>query len=1417
MRFDGKVGGGIDASALSVTNRTTASFFIELMHKLQDDAVTQHVPLAVRWARLRAAYRMANLATHHVLGFTVKLVALVYFLFGLTFLALRYVVLPHIDYYKDNIERVASSALGNEVKIARVYASWSGLRPNLFLGDVTVRDKQARQLLHLPSVAATLSWWSVLGEVRFESLEVIRPDLDIRRAADGAVYVAGIRLGQAKGDAHGPDWALQQRQIVIREGRLLWTDQLRGAPELALENVNLVLINRWNSHNFAFQATPPTALGAPVDVRADFVHPRFGARASDVMQWKGELYADVRDTDLAGWKAYVDYPFELTQGKGSVRAWLTLDHAKLAGFTADVGLNEVHARLGKQLPPLDLQNVSGRLSAHEELKGGAPEGTPTFGTRGHVITLTDFSLTTRDGLTLPPTSMTEIYTAAKGKTPEQTEVRAKLLDLETLAALAAQLPLNPAQRQMLADFAPRGRLRDFSAILQGSYPAISSYRIKGQVDGLGLKAQAPRLAQPAHGKVPAQVASPAIPGFQNLTGAIDATEKGGSFTLNSTGLVLMMPSYFDDPDMTFDSFDMAAHWSFAEKDQFLFAIDTLKFAIGELKASVSGSHLMPIAGQRGKPLGTVDMNATVTGFDVKHLGRYLPSRTPPELRQWLTMGIEEGKLQDATVRLRGDLSQFPFRNDPSKGEFRVFGKIENGKLNYTPGHYAKDGKAPLWPQAENIMGTILFDRARMEIKGNTGRTLGVPLNNVTAVVPDLLDHDMLLEIDGSAAGNMQDFLSYVTASPVLDWIGRFTEDTRATGSAKLALKLHLPLARLLDAKVNGTLQLANNDIVLLPDLPPVQGALGKIEFSERGVNLNGTVGTFLGGPLTVSGGTQRDNAIVVKLAGTATAEGVHRTWPAPAMQRVADRISGNARYTGTVTFKDKQLQVAVESSLAGLGLSFPAPLSKAPGDNLPVHVLLTGNPVGEPGVPAHDDIRIGLGNAIAVHYARQKLARQPWRLLHGGIGVNLPAPEPDSGLMLNVNLNSVNVDQWTSLGAAIAGEAHEPGQDPVRVDNEGPDLTQYVVPDVIAARANELIIGERRLDHVVVGVSRQKSMWQASIDSTQASGHISWNEAGQGPSKVTARLASLIIPESAAADVKDLLEGGKSNATALPALDVVAERFELFNKQLGRLELMASNTPMPVGREWHIDKLSLVNPDGSLQGTGKWVTRGGKSSTSMNVVLDIANAGKLLDRFGFPETIRGGKGKLSGDIAWDGVPYSLDIPSLSGNIAMDVDKGQFLKQDPGAAKLLGVLSLQALPRLLKLDFHDVFSEGLAFDSITADAVITHGVLRTENLKMQGVAATVLMDGSADIANETANLHVVVIPEFNLGTGPLVYMLAVNPVVGLGSFLAQWFLRAPVMKALTYQMQIAGPWKSPTVTKLDNGKLVPVPLKPSKKE
>jgi uncharacterized protein YhdP len=93
--------------------------------------------------------------------------------------------------------------------------------------------------------------------------------------------------------------------------------------------------------------------------------------------------------------------------------------------------------------------------------------------------------------------------------------------------------------------------------------------------------------------------------------------------------------------------------------------------------------------------------------------------------------------------------------------------------------------------------------------------------------------------------------------------------------------------------------------------------------------------------------------------------------------------------------------------------------------------------------------------------------------------------------------------------------------------------------------------------------------------------------------------------------------------------------------------------------------------------------------------------------------------------------------------------------------------------------------------------------RTDNLKMNSVNATVLMEGSADIAKETQDLHVAVVPDLNAGTASVLYGLAVNPVIGLGTFLAQVFFRDPLKRAFTYEYHITGPWKNPVVAKLEN--------------
>jgi uncharacterized protein YhdP len=272
----------------------------------------------------------------------------------------------------------------------------------------------------------------------------------------------------------------------------------------------------------------------------------------------------------------------------------------------------------------------------------------------------------------------------------------------------------------------------------------------------------------------------------------------------------------------------------------------------------------------------------------------------------------------------------------------------------------------------------------------------------------------------------------------------------------------------------------------------------------------------------------------------------------------------------------------------------------------------------------------------------------------------------------------------------------------------------------------------------------------------------------------------------------------------IPALDIVVNELTLRGKKLGRLDIEAVNQGAATAnnREWRLHKFNLTVPEATLTAKGDWLADGNNARrTHLNFVLDVRDSGQLLTRLGTPNAVREGRGKMQGQITWRGSPMTLDYASLSGQVNINIEKGQFLKTEPGAARLLGVLNLQALPRRLALDFNDVFKEGFVFDFFRGDARIDQGVAYTNNLQMKGVVAGALIEGRADLARETQDLKVVVVPDINAGTASL-YMAAINPLVGLTSYLAQLVLSKPLVKAGTTEYRVDGSWAQPRVTEVN---------------
>ncbi len=1350
--------------------------------------------LALARQRLERGFTTANQVTHHALSWILVALCIAYFVFCGLLLSLRYVVLPNIDRYKPQVEQLASHFLARPVSINTIHASWRGLHPSLRFNDVVIHNQQGEAALKLPEVSATLSWWSILvGDLRLYQLEFLRPDLEIERDSAGKIFVAGLLINtDTPAGGHGINWLLAQREIVVRNGWVRWIDRQRDAPELVFDHVDLVLQNKWRTHRLGLKATPPAELAAPIDLRAEFKHQPFASSASDYDNWTGQLYADWRHTNLEKWKKYIDYPFELSGGSGAVRAWLDFDRGVVTNLTADLGLADLAVRLGKDLELLKLVEVSGRISAGE-VATGLKQQLLSFGARGHALKLTNFSLRTDQGVVMPDTTISTLFTAGSRGRPEQRELNISALDLDTLTLLLGHLPLSVPEREMLTSLAPGGQLQDLAASWEGSLPGDGKYRLSGKFTNLGLKPQ------------PARAEHFAVPGFEGLSGKVDLDQDGGKVELNGKNAKLFLLDYFPDPVLPFDELALNASWAMRQANKLNVKVSAMQFSQAGIKGSLEGAYSLPLPAVAGK-FGDLDIKVHVPSVELNQVARFVPSVAPAKTREWMAGAMLAGSAKEVDIVVKGNLDKFPFQikkgdKQPS-GVFKISGKIQDATLSPGYDQFAQDKRTLLWPQIDGIDGNVVLDGTRLAIHADHAKTAGVALSEISATIPDYWAERAMLEVSGTANGALQSMLAYVSATPVSSWIDGVTDEFATTGNARLALKLQMSLFDPTQSTVQGAVHFMGNELQLARDMPALQQTAGDLSFSEKGFQLNGVQGAFIGGPAQVSGGSQRDGSVQIKVEGNAVAEGVANAFHSQDLRRLMKKFNGSTRYNAVLRIKDQRPQLTIESSLAGLAIDLPAPLNKTATEILPLRFLLSPVPPYEQAMQS-EEIRIGLGKAIAARYIRQRsnAKNASWKMVRGSIGVNSPLPQPDSGLAANVNLPVLNIDQWRSAVSTLLPES---GVQESAQGAASPDFSAYVLPDLLGIRANQLIVADKTFNNAVLGASRPRGNWQVNIHSDQVVGYATWNDpySERGAGKITARLVSLVIPQSTASDVTALLSG-KSAATPLPGLDIIADNFELLDKKLGHLELSATNAGFGAGREWRISRLLVSNPDASLKASGKWSVLNGNSQSALRYELDIADAGRLLDRFGFERLLKGGKGKMDGELSWEGSPYAFDLPSLSGDLNLSVASGQFLKVDPGVAKLLGVMSLQSLPRRLVLDFRDLFSEGFSFDSIASTATIKRGLLKTDSFKMRGVNALVMMDGSVDLTEETQNLNVVVIPELNAGGASVLYGLAVNPVIGLGTFLAQLFLRNPLSQAMTQEYQITGPWKDPAVKKLSS--------------
>lgn len=1303
-------------------------------------------------------------------------------------------IVPRIGELRPTLETRASRELGIPVRIGRIEVLSEGFTPLFQLSDVVLLDPAGRPALTLPRVFAAVSPRSLLA-LGFEQLYIDRPELDIRRDAAGRVWVAGLDFSRSGGgSSHGADWFFSQPEFVIRGGTVRWTDEMRGAPPLALQQVDFVMRNGHRRHALRLDATPPQEWGDRFTAQGVFREPLLSTGQVHWQDWSGEVHGDFARVDVSQLRRYSSFGVEIGAGHGQVRAWADIVRGQVAGGAADVVLADVRTRLAARLAPLEFAQLSGRIAGHRAANGFE------FETQR-------LQFETADGVRWPGGNVFVSWTDADALRPAHGEVRADRLDLYALGQIASRIPLGPATHQALTEFAPKGIVETLQAKWQGPVEALQSYESRGRVVGLEI------AARPARAASGAQPAREATPGIRGATVDFDLTQAGGKGRLDVRHGAADLPGVFEDPVLPIDELTADVQWKLDGHD-IAASVSNLKFANADAQGEGTVRWRTGTGAQRFP--GVLDLQASVSRADGARVWRYLPLGVPKSARDYVRDAVVAGTATGAKFRVKGDLHDFPFR-DAKRGDFRITADVHDVTFAFVPRQLTKDG--PSWPALTQLAGELVFERGGMQVRNAQGVLAGAPRLQVKAdaQIPEL-DHTVV-HVSSQFQGPLAEALGIVNTSPVNGLINQALAKATAAGNTDVKLKLELPIASLEKSKVQGSVQLAGNDLQLTPDTPFLAKARGSVTFSEHGFAIAGAQARALGGDVRIDGGTRpaaprsSDTVVQIRAQGTATADGLRQARELGFVARLAKDASGSAPYNVNVLFRRALPEVTVTSNLQGLALNLPAPMAKSADAPLALRYenQLTRESLALPRDAdttgkLQDQLTFELGRVMSVVLQRDVSGNEP-RVLRGAIGVGLAPGEaaalPDQGVAANINVASVNLDQWEELlGPSAPGGRGAPA--PATASPPA------YMPTVVAVRAKELTVQGRTVHNIVVGASRDGATWRGSVDANELNGYAEYRQGSPG-ARLYARLARLSLGPSASKDVESLLD---EQPTTLPALDIVVDDFDLRGRKLGKLEIEAANRAAGV-REWRLNKLNLTLPEASFSATGNWAALSAQAApaaprpgarppertrTAMKFRLDIADSGQLLARFGMKDVVRRGKGRMEGQVAWIGSPLALNYATMDGNFNVNMESGQFLKAEPGVGRLLGVLSLQALPRRLSLDFRDIFSEGFGFDFIRGDVTIQDGIAATNNLQMKGVNAAVLMEGKADIAKETQDIRVVVVPEINAGTASLV-AAAINPAIGLGSFLAQLVLRQPLIRAATQEFHIDGTWTDPKVTRV----------------
>lgn len=921
---------------------------------------------------------------------------------------------------------------------------------------------------------------------------------------------------------------------------------------------------------------------------------------------------------------------------------------------------------------------------------------------------------------------------------------ASFLRLQDLVTLAGWLPASlSADTARLRRLALRGDVMDakFNAEWNGS--GFSHWSVAGRFDDLGVQADGP------------------IPGFSGLGGTLDLNQDGGLLTLAAHQVSATFPQLFRGPlsaatlqgriQFTHD----AAGWSIGTQD--------LSLANADANAQIRGSLRLPAGG--GAPVA--DITATASNGRVQNKSVYLPvGIMPKEVVTWLDSSIVKGQVPTASFTLQGALDKFPF--DKGGGLFDVRFHLLNGVLDYADG----------WPKVTNLDADVEFKNAGMRAEIHDGLVAGARISGATAQFTDLSNGR--LQIDGQVRGSAQATLDFLRSGPLKARFGDYLSDLKAGGRSDVSLHLLLPVDEVEKFELRGRDELREASLQL-PAYPAweITRLTGSVTFTGDGASSDNLQGQFMGAPLTVrfKPGTGRDEGNTLFTAtGTAQARALQTALAAPAQLG----LSGAAAWqlTGSMPNSPAQntagLTLTLNSNLDGLAVSLPSPFGKPAAGAAPLTASL--------------QLMDAQHLQVAAEYAGR--VRGLWSFTHTG-----PNWRFERG---DLHFGSGSAALPSSPGLNISGQladfAFDDWRTHLRGSGSGPLLPAWL--GAMDLDIGRLSVFGQNINALHIGMTRSAAAAHLTLASSVVAGEIVLPDSVDDTHPIVADLTQLSLMRNPAT------AKASSSATfdprRIPAINFTSKKFNYDDSHLTNVQLQLR----PATEGVTLQNLAVADPAFNIRGNGNWLApAGAPQQCDLNLNLQSRDVAGAMQAFGYQPGITGSHGELQAQVHWQGTPFGGILPTLSGKLHIKLQNGRLLEVKPGAGRLFGLLSINALPRRLLLNFSDVFGKGFAYDSIEGDFTLENGDAYTGDLQANGPAAKIHVVGRTGLVKRDFDEALIVDPSVG-STLPVVGALAASSVgVGAVLLILTEIFKKPLTAVGEVRYHLTGTWDNPQLEKI----------------